>query len=305
MGGFTIVESMLVLTVSSVLFVSMAALVYGQQQKMQFRSTMDGVTTRLKAQITQVNDGYYPAPSNYSCTVGADGAPVVVESGGNTLGTNKDCIFAGRAVTFGRNGDDTYLIHQTLVGARSVSSGAGDKTDYDAKVSELKLRAMAPGTKTNLDWPDFSSTYEVPFGARLEYAEAIDASGGRAPIAGFAILTPADGQVGDAAGGPGGSVGSRIVPMLCMNIKVDNWDDFAGIIGCLSNSATSSAVSSDLVVTAFNSEAKLSEAVGLNTVRLCFRSGTTEQSALVTVGASGGNESIEQTIYNDVKCGRP
>ena len=127
-GGFTIVETMIVLAVSAMIFLSMVGMVSGQQGKAQFKNAVYNVAADIQTAISQVSSGYYPlSPSQFSCGVGSDGAPALTGSASSAdRGTNKDCTFIGQAFWFtssvGASGDQEYRIH-TLVGLRRDADG--------------------------------------------------------------------------------------------------------------------------------------------------------------------------------------
>lgn len=56
-GGFTIVETMIVLAVSGVLFISMVGVIQGQQNKIQFKNSMTDVVSQVQSIIGQVSTG--------------------------------------------------------------------------------------------------------------------------------------------------------------------------------------------------------------------------------------------------------
>ncbi len=150
-GGFTIVETMIVLAVSSVLFISMVGLIQGQQAKVQFKNSMTDIVSDIQATIGQVSSGFYPSiGSNFKCesvpAVGGNVPQIRATWDPGKPGANDDCTLMGQAIMFGVcniNDTEKYTI-QTLVGLRQTSAG---KTP--ANFSEVRIRVMAPGASAD------------------------------------------------------------------------------------------------------------------------------------------------------------
>lgn len=292
-GGFTIVETMIVLGVSGVLFLSLAALVSGQQGKARFKTAVTDVTTQIQSQINEVATGYYPNLTNFTCS-GAGGV-VVVQPGGNEQGTNKQCTYLGRAMMYGVPGTDPqqYKI-QTLVGLRKTALGREPTT-----IRETALRALAPGNTTTAawpTWPDLSSTKTLHYGLELVWMESRNGGGpGIAErIAGFAIVASPNNQLTVNQNGSleSGTVVTSIIPIPHSNVGpgpgVTPREGVDLIVRSLGLPATSPS-------------ALIAEPTD-GPVDLCFRSSTTNQSALVTIGLNNSTTSIESVVYNTVDC---
>ncbi len=112
--GYTIVESMIFLAVSGLMFVMAASFVSGKQAKSEFRHSMDEINSQVQQIINDVSNGFYPSTENFQCTAGATGAPSIV-GGTNVQGSNLGCTFIGKVIQFGvhgtnRSGYNVYSI---------------------------------------------------------------------------------------------------------------------------------------------------------------------------------------------------
>lgn len=146
--GFTIVETLIVLAVTGILFASAALMINGKQSRTDFQVGVRNLQQRLQQIINQTASGYYPNNGNFSC---ADaGLPLTISSvGANEQGQNQACIFAGTAVVFGGSGSfgsaDTYGVYP-LAGRRAI--GTEDvKTPEEARltaVAESTANSSAP-----------------------------------------------------------------------------------------------------------------------------------------------------------------
>jgi len=104
--GYTIIEVMIVLAVSGVMFVIAANFIDGKQANTSFTQGVNELTTQLQSVINAVADGKY---SDIAIT--CDGPPVTIIANTNvaqtslqTQGTNNKCVFKGKLVHFYQNG---------------------------------------------------------------------------------------------------------------------------------------------------------------------------------------------------------
>lgn len=133
--GFTMVETVIFLAVSSALFVSAMLLMSGQQAKTEFRQAIGEVQSRVDDVANDVSTGYYATNDDVTCRIDA-GAPKV-ENGAAEKGTNNDCIFLGRAVQFGTDTDNTVINIYNIVGRRLDSVTQKPVTTLSEAVATL------------------------------------------------------------------------------------------------------------------------------------------------------------------------
>jgi type II secretory pathway pseudopilin PulG len=102
--GFTIVETLIVLAVSSAMFFSIAALVSGQVTRNQSRQAANSIEIYVRDALNDVSTGYYPETgANFTCSDTGGAAPSVSNGGAITRGSNATCVFAGKKITFKAN----------------------------------------------------------------------------------------------------------------------------------------------------------------------------------------------------------
>jgi prepilin-type N-terminal cleavage/methylation domain-containing protein len=100
--GYTIVEVMIVLAVSGVMFLIAANFINGKQAKTAFTDGVNDTASRLQDTIEQVTDGQYSdIPLN--CTFNAAARRTSFPSSGTTpgQGQNSQCVFLGKLWYFG------------------------------------------------------------------------------------------------------------------------------------------------------------------------------------------------------------
>ncbi len=125
-GGFTILETIIVLTVTVALLGSALLVFQGRVPRVQFESAVNEMSTQIQDVANQVASGNYPYTGNFKCSA-ASGTPEL-GLGNDDQGTNEDCVFIGQAIQFGvsctAGNDDCDDLHlYTVVGLRATPSG--------------------------------------------------------------------------------------------------------------------------------------------------------------------------------------
>lgn len=139
--GFTIVETMVVLAVTGVLFFSVVTVMAGRQNKTRFQQGINAAKVEIEQIISEVQTGYYPNMQNFKCAAGAGGDVVITSAAvGNEQGTNKDCVFLGKALQFSvtDEGGDKYAAYP-LAGLRTATSLATTRARAVGQAAELKM----------------------------------------------------------------------------------------------------------------------------------------------------------------------
>jgi len=129
--GFTIVEVLIFLAVSSALMVSAFALISGSQNKASFTQSINDVQQQIDSVINNVANGYYSAGETQKQCVLIGGIPNFT---GNPVvrGSSAQCIFLGRFIAF-QDGSNEYTVYN-VAGARQIA------------VSDVKTMAEAKPT---------------------------------------------------------------------------------------------------------------------------------------------------------------
>src|SRR5688572_7392102 len=74
--GFTVIEVLIVMVVTGMLFVSAAILIAGRRAQTEFNQGIRQVQSQIQQVISEVATGYYPNPNTFRCTPG-DSGPVL------------------------------------------------------------------------------------------------------------------------------------------------------------------------------------------------------------------------------------
>lgn len=111
-GGYTIVEVMIFLAVSSFMFVIAAFFIQNKQTDAQFTQAMNSINSSVQQVINDVNDNNYQN-QNVNCT--RSGNTITVNSGATTP-TPGGCTLQGKVIQFGVGGtnNQSYNIYNIV-----------------------------------------------------------------------------------------------------------------------------------------------------------------------------------------------
>ena len=122
-SGFTIIEVMIFLVVTSAIFISAINAIQGRQQVVQFQLATRETNSKLTDIFTQVANGFYPNDDNVTCSAPIAGGPPTFTAAPppNGKGSSDGCVFLGKVVKFKNNSANYDVIS---VAARRYTPGA-------------------------------------------------------------------------------------------------------------------------------------------------------------------------------------
>lgn len=174
--GFTILEVIIFLTVSSALMIGAMAMISGQFAKTEFRQAVGGTQSLVDDVANNVSTGYYQGPGLNSNCINFGGTPALW-SGTAERGKNTTCMVVGQVIRF--DAEDSMTTYP-VIGFRS--RGVGQLTD---NLSNNSTGAVA----TLLNAAGYKSVEAFPSGLRLRSATYVDSSGTRVPVRGVAFVS--------------------------------------------------------------------------------------------------------------------
>jgi len=162
--GYTIIEVMIVLAVSGLMFVIAANFISGKQQKTAFTQGTNEFAAQIQTVVSQVTDGQY-TDIPFTCT--SDGSNLTIDNA-VVKSANPDCVFMGKFIHFNEGGDVSKYEVFSLAGARTadeykdalitpiISNGADpdfDLTTHQIVPQSLEVRkiSVTVGTVTHND----------------------------------------------------------------------------------------------------------------------------------------------------------
>jgi type II secretory pathway pseudopilin PulG len=164
-AGFTIIEVMLVLAVTGLLFVMFMLTMSGKQRRTEFGQSANDFQTVIQQTINEVSSGYYPDNLSFNCKVtGTAASPNVSisSSSGVGQGEHEDCVFLGKVMQFGvKDTDPEQYAVFSIAGSRTatnlgnsgatvIETGGADATvtgtlKYGVTVKAVKVGAVKYG----------------------------------------------------------------------------------------------------------------------------------------------------------------
>ncbi|MEX2006757.1 MAG: hypothetical protein WD877_01075 [Candidatus Saccharimonadales bacterium] len=122
-AGYTFIEALIVLAISTSFFLGAMVLVNGQQSKTGFSGAMRDLESRVRNYVSQVTSGTFPDSAGYSCEVNATGHPVLSPAAGG-IGESSECLFLGRAIQAVPSHDHLYIY--PVIGTKNAYNGANN-----------------------------------------------------------------------------------------------------------------------------------------------------------------------------------
>jgi type II secretory pathway pseudopilin PulG len=102
--GFTVIEIMIFLAVSGVIFISAMTLMSGSQDKTEFSTAISQLTSKLQSIVGNVANGYYLSQQDFTCVAnpggGSPSLSFTLTSTGTPRGTSVGCTFIGEVIQF-------------------------------------------------------------------------------------------------------------------------------------------------------------------------------------------------------------
>lgn len=274
--GFTIVETLIVLAVSAIVAASTMILISGRQNKTQFMVGSNNLKQHIEQIINETRSGYYPNTGDFTCAGNTTGAtPIITPAvpGAKEQGTNDTCVFLGKAVAFGVGqsaADPEVYATYPLVGNRQfydTSIGAKRDVNKYREASAVALESHGDFNKTQNGLSLKSATFTLKNNTNI-------------PVAKYAVIAFADNlseyQI-DASTGDLSSATEKL-NMYYFSPVASATPDWGAVPG------SSSAIASGVQTRGVYDTAGPTE---LKSLDLCFDSGSTSQSAVITITGLG------------------
>lgn len=175
-SGFTIVETLIVIAISSLLLMSAVLLVAGQQRKVEFSQSAQDIRSIIEQVIAETSAGHYPN-SGFNCSATASNITITAAAGA-AQGSNTNCIFMGRAIQFGNSGDtEAYVLH-TITGYQhndgSLDAAIPEAVNLDSArtIGQIRNGVRVVGMR----YTDGTGTHNISAVAFLQGLGEVDSS---------------------------------------------------------------------------------------------------------------------------------
>lgn len=171
-AGYTLLEVMIVLAVSTLVFVAIAATFSGRQARVEFTQALRNYESGLQNIISDVAEGSYQ--SGFTCQASSAGGSPTFSNGTQNPGSNLGCIFLGKIVASEQNQSDVL----TIVGRRTVSNSTRDVSTLP-EAAPVAVRPPASSVDV---------TVRLAHTFNLEVRRVVDLADGITQVAAFGFV---------------------------------------------------------------------------------------------------------------------
>jgi hypothetical protein len=268
-AGFTIVETMIVLAVTGILFVTIVVTWTGRQHKNEFSTASNEIRSRIQQVITDVQNGRFPDKANFSCSSG--GVNLALGSGAQAQGTNVNCVYLGKVMQFGYKNSNPEQFRVFSV------AGLRNQTDF----ADQRATVLAAATQNLNMNNDLVEAGNLLYGLSVSQMKVLDAGTWKNVMAvGFLSRNGSKDQLGNM------NSGNQQIDLYAVD----------GDVTTVDTSGTKPADRLNSSLATGSPKYYVNEPV-----KICFKSGGTDQYALVTLGTDNRQLSPEMQVVN--ACG--
>jgi prepilin-type N-terminal cleavage/methylation domain-containing protein len=191
--GYTIIEVLLVLAISSTLLFAAIIVFRGQQQETEFTQAVADLNSKIVNYSNQTGSGTFPDSGDFTCAAGVAGSPPSLASGPGRSGGRSGCIFLGRAFQVDSLGGSDLNIYTVV----------GDQTINGVTATSISTTNPTIATVPNGGAQAFvlNDTYTLAAGANFKSVTGQAASGGpNSSMTMAGIYTDLNGTAASAVG---------------------------------------------------------------------------------------------------------
>lgn len=278
--GFTIVETMIVLAVTGLLLSSAMIVISGKQNQTAFNQSIRQIQSQIQQRINEVATGYYANQGDIRCD-GSGGTVVLTKAAGVEQGANAGCVFLGKAMQFKVGTSDPEQFNTFSIAALQ-KGGIGGAESSTLALAKPKVIAP-PSADVTGNTPDATETQTLQNGLTT-YRMWYNNGAGNRDIGSVAFVMSLA-QFTSSGAIASGSQQIDVVPI----------DDGA----VMSKLGQTQGGMVDII------NSKLPAATVINPsggVFICFVSGGTNQSGLITIGSQNRQLSVKLDIKGNKTC---
>ena len=285
-GGFTIIETLIVLAITSALFMAVVVTLSGRRARTEFSQSMQDIRSRIQQVVNDVGSGYYPALKDAHCIDTANGQGTAVApgtakivTGGAEQGTSSGCVFLGKVMQFGIAGGQLEQVRiYTAFGVRRDANGevapdAALKRYINARPA---VSALAADTSNLLHGIKIRDMY---YGSP------------RKDIAAFAVVKSLGSYSMSSGALQSGSTQINIIPIV--NTTLGATPDPDTTINAINVNDRTNKPGQGLA------DGEVNPSGG---IKMCFVSGGSNQSGLIEIGGSSRQFTVSLTMKENKTC---
>lgn len=168
-GGYTIVEVMIVLTISMVFFVASVSLFVNQSTHVSFDQSVQDAVSNISTQFNDVGSSQLLNDNGYTCTVSGNPPRATLSSTASTSLGNQDCLIIGTVIEAIKN--STTLYSYKVLGNRQSYNSAGGSIGVSSTLDQANPTiAITSGAS-------LTSSYKFNFDLKILSSKTSDSSG--------------------------------------------------------------------------------------------------------------------------------
>lgn len=165
-SGYTIVETMIFLAVTAMLFTSALTLISGRQATVQFAQATRDAQSKFQDIINQVSSGFYPTTGSFTCSANPLGtAPTFDVTTPSKQGTSNTCVFLGKVTQLGVGSDGDHYNVISVASRRVDSIGLEVNSLDKAKPTAISPPSAAAAASGSV--PDVTEKTSFQYGLRV------------------------------------------------------------------------------------------------------------------------------------------
>jgi prepilin-type N-terminal cleavage/methylation domain-containing protein len=278
--GFTIVETMIVLAVTGLLLSSAMIVISGKQNQAAFNQSIRQIQSQIQQRINEVATGYYANQGNIRC-IGGGGVVTLTQAAGTEQGANAGCIFLGKVMQFKVASTDPEQFKTFSVAALQKGGVGGAES---STLALAKPKAIAPpSADITGNTPDATETQTLQNGLTT-YRMWYNNGAGNRTIGSVAFVMSLA-QFSSNGAIASGSQQIDVVPIDDGAVKSKLDQTQANMVDAINSGLPTATV--------------INPTGG---VFICFVSGGTNQSGLITIGNQNRQLSVKLDIKGNTTC---
>jgi Tfp pilus assembly protein PilE len=189
LGGYTLIEVMMFLAITSVLFTVSIVAIRGQAGHTEFVTSMSDINVKMQQWVDQVVNGYSSNDSTalnaqYQCLLDAQQYPQLTIAGGKERGSNYECVFLGKVIQVNTENNFSNRLYAYNVLGRRASLVSGVQESVSALADSKPIAAIFPQPPTT-PVIDLTEEYQIPNGTRIVSAKSTTPGYESSQLAGF------------------------------------------------------------------------------------------------------------------------
>jgi len=274
-GGYTIIEVMIVIAITALLFASAVITFRGEQGRTGFSQSMQDLASSIQNYASKISSGTYPGSDGLQCDA-SSGQPRISNNNG-TVASNQ-CIFLGRVFMIQPTGSSSDTISSyVIVGTRDIFAGGFDSGTLISSLDQAQPNLAEYSGTTN---PVLQENFSLTNGSQITKSSVSPAAGSR-----DYDMIGLFNNLQTTTGGTSNANNLLLVPYDC--------DNSGGGSPCTAPSAISSLISST----------PLNNSSSIDKWYLCVKGGGGEKAQLEVDSSAAGTSNLGVKVnFDSINC---